>query len=58
MIRHGEKPPKDDDGNDVNGLSAQGLNRAQGLVGVFGRDSEYNIHYILAEHPKKGLLSP
>ncbi|KAI9763552.1 MAG: hypothetical protein M1839_006378 [Geoglossum umbratile] len=53
MIRHGEKPPKDDDGNDVDGLSTQGLDRAQALVKVFGQASEYNIHYILAEHPKK-----
>ena len=55
MIRHGEKPPKDADGNDVDGLSAKGVDRAQGLVKVFGKDSEYNIGYILAEHPKKGL---
>ncbi|KAH0559958.1 hypothetical protein GP486_003524 [Trichoglossum hirsutum] len=53
MIRHGEKPPKDENGDDVNGLSDAGLNRAQGLVGVFGSASSYNIRYILAEHPKK-----
>ncbi|KAI9857118.1 MAG: hypothetical protein M1813_008609 [Trichoglossum hirsutum] len=53
MIRHGEKPPKDDNGDDVNGLSAAGLSRAQGLVEVFGSASPYDIRYILAEHPKK-----
>lgn len=54
MIRHGEKPPKDANGDDVNGLSAQGFDRAQGLRQVFGATSRYNIGYILAERPKKG----
>ncbi|OCL02746.1 hypothetical protein AOQ84DRAFT_357243 [Glonium stellatum] len=53
MIRHGEKPPKDANGDDVNGLSAQGITRAEGLRQVFGTSSQYNIGYILAEHPKK-----
>ena len=54
LIRHGEKPPKNPDGSDQNGLSEQGLKRAQGLRKVFGADSSYNIQYILAEHPKSG----
>jgi hypothetical protein len=53
LIRHGEKPPKETDGEDAPGLSTQGVNRAQGLVQVFGRDSPYNIGYIIAQHPKK-----
>ena len=57
MIRHGEKPPKDANGDDVNGLSVQGMNRAQGLRQAFGASSQYNIGYVLAEHPKKGLFS-
>jgi hypothetical protein len=56
MIRHGEKPPKAADGDDVDGLSEQGLDRAQYLPQVFGASSQYNIRYILAEHPKKGLI--
>ncbi|TVY15731.1 hypothetical protein LARI1_G006053 [Lachnellula arida] len=47
LIRHGEKPA--DDGN---GLSAQGLERAQCLRNVFGASSGYNISYIIAEQPK------
>ncbi|KAH8899883.1 hypothetical protein GQ53DRAFT_740892 [Thozetella sp. PMI_491] len=46
MIRHGEKPPQDADG-----LSVQGLKRAEYLPNVFGRDSSYKIGYILAEKP-------
>lgn len=57
MIRHGEKPPKVD-GKDPDGLSAQGLTRAQGLRQVFGKSSQYNICYILAEHPKSGSSFP
>jgi hypothetical protein len=49
LIRHGEKPEPEADG-----LSAQGLTRANALPGVFGPQSSYNIKYILAEHPKKG----
>ena len=56
LIRHGEKPPKLSDGKDPDGLSAQGLERAQGLRQVFGRSSSYNINYIIAEQPKKGIL--
>ncbi|PIG83073.1 phosphoglycerate mutase family protein [Aspergillus arachidicola] len=48
LIRHGEKP---DDGGD--GLSAQGVQRAQCLRSVFGKDSKYNIGYIMAQTPKK-----
>ena len=47
-IRHGEKP---DSGN---GLSAQGLERAQCLRSVFGADSNYNIDYIMAQAYKSG----
>ncbi|KAJ5143394.1 uncharacterized protein N7515_002181 [Penicillium bovifimosum] len=46
MIRHGEKP-----GNGINGLNFQGLQRAQCLRSVFGRNSEYNIGYIMANMP-------
>ena len=48
LIRHGEKP---DSGN---GLSAQGLERAQCLRTVFGASSEYNIGHIMAQTPKSG----
>ncbi|KAE8382018.1 hypothetical protein BDV26DRAFT_278417 [Aspergillus bertholletiae] len=48
LIRHGEKP---DDGG--NGLSAQGLERAQCLRSVFGKASQYDIGYIMAQTPKK-----
>ncbi|KAK0127510.1 hypothetical protein ONS96_007045 [Cadophora gregata f. sp. sojae] len=47
LIRHGEKPA---DGS--NGLTAQGLQRAQCLRTVFGASSEYSIAYIVAEQPK------
>ncbi len=57
MIRHGEKPPQDANGNDVNGLSPQGLERARWLCHVFGKESQYKIGYILAEDPKKGSLA-
>ena len=49
LIRHGEKPEPEGDG-----LSAQGVTRANALPGVFGPQSSYDIKYILAEHPKKG----
>jgi hypothetical protein len=58
LIRHGEKGPKLPNGDDPIGLDAQGLERAQGLVQVFGSSSQYNIDYILAEKPKKGKLCP
>ncbi|KAF7551314.1 hypothetical protein G7Z17_g5113 [Cylindrodendrum hubeiense] len=45
LIRHGEKP--DDD--DVTGLSAEGVQRAQCLRSVFGASSSYNIEYIMAQ---------
>ncbi|KOS46240.1 hypothetical protein ACN38_g2770 [Penicillium nordicum] len=47
LIRHGEKPS---DGG--NGLNAQGLERAQCLREVFGKNSEYNITHIMAQTPK------
>jgi len=47
LIRHGEKPA---DGS--NGLTAQGMQRAQCLRTVFGASSQYNIGYIIAEQPK------
>lgn len=53
LIRHGEKPPKIND-KDQDGLSAQGLARASGLVKVFDKDSLFDIGYILAQHPEKG----
>lgn len=53
MIRHGEKPPKLPNGEDAEGLSARGVDRAKALPNVFGADSQYNIGYILAEKPKK-----
>jgi hypothetical protein len=48
LIRHGEKPA---DGS--NGLSAQGMQRAQCLRNVFGLSSQYKIGYMIAEQPKK-----
>lgn len=53
LIRHGEKPA---DGG--NGLTAQGIQRAQCLRTVFGTSSEYNIDYIIAEQPKSGQFAP
>jgi hypothetical protein len=53
MIRHGEKPPKDSEGNDLPSLSTEGIARAQGLVHTFGASSQYDIGFILVEHPKK-----
>ncbi|KAJ5885417.1 phosphoglycerate mutase family protein [Penicillium taxi] len=47
FIRHGEKPS---DGG--NGLSTQGVERAQCLRSVFGASSGYNISYIMAETPE------
>jgi hypothetical protein len=51
LIRHGEKP---DDGN---GLSTQGLERAQCLRSVFGANSSYDIGHIMAETPKSSEFS-
>ncbi|SCN92691.1 related to phosphoglycerate mutase family protein [Fusarium fujikuroi] len=50
MIRHGEKPAEVD-GQEPDGLSAQGKKRADDLPNVFGENSSYNIGYIMAEHP-------
>jgi hypothetical protein len=52
LIRHGEKPA---DGGD--GLSTQGMQRAQCLRNVFGANSGYNIGYIIAEQPKDSECS-
>ncbi|EGP86120.1 unnamed protein product [Zymoseptoria tritici ST99CH_1A5] len=46
LIRHGEKP------SSGNGLSTQGMQRAQCLRNVFGANSGYNINYILAQQYK------
>ena len=51
LIRHGDKPA---DGGD--GLTAQGLQRAQCLRTVFGASSQYNIGYIIAEQPKSTVF--
>ncbi|QIX00063.1 hypothetical protein AMS68_005580 [Peltaster fructicola] len=48
LIRHGEKPA---DGS--NGLTAQGMQRAQCLRNVFGASSGYNIQAILTQDYKK-----
>lgn len=48
LIRHGEKP---DSGN---GLSAQGMQRAQCLRNVFGASSSYGIGHIMAQTPQSG----
>jgi hypothetical protein len=48
LIRHGEKPDSGD------GLSTQGLQRAQCLRTVFGAGSSYNIGHIMAQTPKNG----
>ncbi|KUJ18955.1 uncharacterized protein LY89DRAFT_643510 [Mollisia scopiformis] len=53
LIRHGEKPPKLPSGKDADGLSAEGLERAQGLKRVFGPGSGFDIGCIVAERPKK-----
>lgn len=53
LIRHGEKPA---DGGD--GLSAQGMDRAQCLKNVFGPSSQYDIGYILAQDYKAGGCPP
>ncbi|KAJ5931046.1 hypothetical protein N7466_006539 [Penicillium verhagenii] len=47
LIRHGEKPS-----NGSDGLSAEGLERAQCLTNVFSASSAYDIGYIMAETPK------
>jgi hypothetical protein len=52
LIRHGEKPS---DGG--NGLSAQGVQRAQCLRSVFEKGSIYNIGYIMAQTPKSSMIS-
>lgn len=48
LIRHGEKPDKGD------GLNADGEQRAQCLVNVFGSSSGYSIGHIMAQTPQSG----
>jgi hypothetical protein len=48
LIRHGEKP------SSGNGLSTQGLERAQCLRTVFGASSAYSIGHIMAQTPLSG----
>lgn len=57
LIRHGEKPPKLENGEDQIGLSPEGKIRAQGLVKVFGKKSGYNIGCIYAQQYKPGESS-
>ena len=52
LIRHGEKP------SSGNGLSSQGMERAQCLTNVFGPNSGYDIEYILAEKPSSSESPP
>ena len=52
LIRHGEKPA-----NSGQGLSAQGVERAQCLRKVFGASSSYDIGYIIAEQPDAGKFT-
>ncbi|KAJ5889055.1 hypothetical protein N7495_009096 [Penicillium taxi] len=47
FIRHGEKPENGDEG-----LSTEGLARAQCLRHIFGDHSEYDIGYIMAQQPR------
>lgn len=49
LIRHGEKPA------DGDGLSAQGVQRAQCLRNVFGKSSAYKIAHIMAQTPKQSI---
>ncbi|KJZ77666.1 hypothetical protein HIM_02843 [Hirsutella minnesotensis 3608] len=49
FIRHGEKP----DDRSIPTLSPRGRQRAQCIRNVFGRESRFNIDYIMAEKPKK-----
>jgi hypothetical protein len=52
MIRHAEKP---DDNEDNQGkLSPKGQLRAKYLPVIFGKDSNYNIHHIMAQAPLSG----
>lgn len=52
LIRHGEKPPSG------NGLSTQGMQRAQCLRDVFGASSGYDIGYIMAQDFKSSTTTP
>lgn len=60
LLRHGEKP--EDPENHF--LSADGYKRTECLRSVFGKDSPYNIGYILAprvkwsKHPAPCTLHP
>jgi hypothetical protein len=50
FIRHGEKPA------DGDGLSADGLQRAECLRNVFGKNSSFSINHIIAQRPQPGML--
>jgi hypothetical protein len=50
FIRHGEKPV------DGDGLSADGLQRAECLRNVFGKNSSFAISHIIAQRPQSGML--
>jgi hypothetical protein len=52
FIRHGEKPV------DGDGLSADGLQRAECLRNVFGKNSSFSINHIIAQRPQLGVLEP
>lgn len=50
FIRHGEKPASGD------GLSTDGLQRAQCLRNVFAKNSSFHIDLIIAQRPQPGNL--
>jgi hypothetical protein len=54
FIRHGEKPA--DEAED--GLSTDGVKRAQCLRDVFSVNSTFNIGHIIAQKPTSGMLVP
>jgi hypothetical protein len=49
FIRHGEKPEIGD------GLSTDGLQRAECLRNVFGKNSSFSINHIIAQRPQPGM---
>jgi hypothetical protein len=49
FIRHGEKPEIGDD------LNADGLQRAECLRNVFGKNSSFSINHIIAQRPRPGM---
>jgi hypothetical protein len=54
FIRHGEKPDSDDE----DGLSTDGVKRAQCLRDVFSVNSTFNIGHIIAQKPASGTPVP